>query len=266
MKKHIYLALVCATALVGCQEKAPECKFHTTTLTMTVKKSDWKFDDKEKFFFCAFDAPEITTKIYNTGSWTMHRKMNFNSPNEYQVALPSNTFKNDTLTEEAVVHYTQYIDFRIGVGFVEIQLTNSDYLYGQEPPETMQFRLQANDAIIDLTLMQNDWIFDEELKQYYYHFNVPEITEDVYNYGHWSIAREYNYGTADAYQVDLPMSCFMTDTLKENVIVHYTQQINYLVGVGLIEVQLTNSDYYYDVDNGNPIPPEEMHFRMQLTY
>jgi len=266
MKKHILLAFVCALVLVGCQEKSPECKYHKVSLNLTVKQPDWKFDDKARLFYYAFDVPEITRNVYDFGEWSLNREFDVKTNYPYQVPLPMNTFKCDTLQEDAVVYYTQYIDYRVGVGYVEIQLTNSDYLYGQENPESMSFRLQANDAIVDLTLLQADWKFDEGTKQYYYHFNVPEITEDVYNFGHWSVAREYNYGTADAYQVDLPMSCFMTDTLREQSLVRYTQQVDYRVGVGYVEVQLLNSDYFYDLKDGKPIHPEDMYFRLQLTY
>lgn len=266
MKKHFLLALVCALALVGCQNNGSDCYFHKQTINRTVRQSDWQFDNKGKLFYCYFDVPEITRDVYDKGSWTVYREYNHNTSNAYQAALPMNLFINDTLTEDAVVYYTQYIDFRIGIGYVEVQLTNSDYLYGEENPESMLFRLQANDIIRNLTVLHDDWQFDEGTKQYYYHFDVPEITSEVYNDGHWTISREYNYGTAEAYQVDLPMSCFMTDTLTENPIVRYTQQIDYVIGVNFFEVQLVNSDYFYDTVDGKPIPPKEMRFRLQLTY
>ena len=110
-------------------------------------------------------------------------------------------------------------------------------------------------------MQQADWQFDEETKQFYYHFEVPEITEDAYNLGQWSISREYNYGTADAYQVALPLSSYMTDTVQVESTVNYSQHLDYAVGVGFVEVFLTISDFYYD-----DFTPEAMLFRLQLTY
>ena len=125
---------------------------------------------------------------------------------------------------------------------------------------------------LDLTVIQKDWQFDSELMQFYYHFDVPEITGNVYNYGTWTISREYNKGYKDAYQVALPMSYFGHDTLPDGAIVYYTQHIDYRLGVGYVEVQVTNSDYPYPVDpaTGKPVPgdftPEDMDFRLQLMY
>lgn len=114
---------------------------------------------------------------------------------------------------------------------------------------------------LDLRVMQVDWQFDDNTLQYYYHFDVPEITPFVYNYGNWSISREYNSGTKDAYQVALPQSVYMTETLSDGSIAYYTQHIDYRVGIGYVEIQLTNSDYYYEQEK-----PENMLFRLQLIY
>ena len=39
-------------------------------------------------------------------------------------------------------YYQQHIDYIYGVGFVEVDLTISDYIYGDFTPESMLFRLQ----------------------------------------------------------------------------------------------------------------------------
>ena len=114
---------------------------------------------------------------------------------------------------------------------------------------------------LDLRVMQADWQFDDNTQQYYYHFDVPEVTPFVYNYGNWSISREYNSGTADAYQVALPQSVYMTEELADGSIAYYTQHIDYRVGIGYVEIQLTNSDYFYEQEK-----PENMLFRLQLIY
>ena len=118
---------------------------------------------------------------------------------------------------------------------------------------------------LDLTVVEADWLFDQDAGQFYYHFDVPEITAHVYNYGNWTVCREYNFGTKDAYQVSLPESRYMweevTESTGEKYIVYFTQHIDYRVGIGYVEVQLTNSDYVYDAHN-----PETMHFRLQLIY
>ncbi len=124
-------------------------------------------------------------------------------------------------------------------------------------------KLQA--ITLDLTVKHPDWKFDVDAQQYYYRFEVPEITWNVYNYGNWSISREFNNGTEDAYQVALPMSSYMVDyeitSANDTIPVYYTQHIDYRVGVETVDIQLTNSDYFYTDEN-----PEDMLFRLQLIY
>ncbi|MBR6493544.1 MAG: hypothetical protein IKT13_06365 [Paludibacteraceae bacterium] len=120
---------------------------------------------------------------------------------------------------------------------------------------------------LDLLIERGDWEFDNETMQFFCHFDIPDITADIYDNGNWSICREFEKGTKDAFQVALPMSMFMTDTLSDNSVVYYTQHIDYRLSVGYVEIQLTNSDYLYPTDEkGKLIPPYEMSFRLQLIY
>ncbi len=273
MKKQVIIALfaLASIGLTSCitGTTVEECKCKKETFDLSTRNSEkgWEFDPIARQYFCHFDVSAISASIYNFGNWNMSREFGKGFPGAYQVQLPMSQFKADTLTEPTVVYYTQYIDYRVGVGYVDIQLTNSDYLYSKENPETMYFRLQANTTVLDLTLAQADWKFDENTNQFYYHFEVPEITSSIYNAGQWSICREYNKGTVDAYQVALPTSCFMTDTLYNNPVVNYTEHIDYRVGIGYVEIQLTNSDHVYLQDlSGKYIKPDDMDFRFQIVH
>lgn len=128
-------------------------------------------------------------------------------------------------------------------------------------PTPCQFHKKTIDLVVD----QDKWAFDNDTKQFYCHFDIEELTADVYNYGEVSISREYNSGTKNAYQVALPMSQYMVEEVDDGqggtTNVYYTQHIDYRVGIGDVEVQLTNSDYFYEAQN-----PESMIFRLQLTY
>ena len=128
--------------------------------------------------------------------------------------------------------------------------------------EKQQYHAQT----FDLVVMQPDWKWDKETEQFYYSFNVPNITRDVYNFGTVTISREFNQGTKDAYQVALPMSTYLYENFydeQDSLIntVYYTQHIDYRYGIGYVDIQLTNSDYFYGQDN-----PESMVFRLQLVY
>ena len=123
---------------------------------------------------------------------------------------------------------------------------------------------------IDLPVKQNEWMYDINNDQFYAHFELKEITANIYNYGNFSIHREYNSGLNAAYQVALPESKFMTEVINNNgtqTILYYTQLVDYRVGVGYVDIQVTNSDFSYPIDDQkNLINPEEMLFRLQLIY
>ena len=252
--------------LNSCNTSEP-CRFNKKTIDMPVPSSSWKFDKDNKQFYVHFDIKDITADVYNYGNFSLHREYNFGTNDAYMVALPLSVYNTDTLEELSVVYYTQYIDYRLGVGFLDIQLTNSDYMYGAENPETMFFRLQAGTVTLDLTINQADWQFDEGTSQYYHRFELPELTSEIYDFANWTVCREFNKGTTDAYQVQLPSSMYMTDTITTNPLVYYTQHIDYRVGIGYVEVQVTNSDHLYFEDAaGNIINPEDMRFHMQLMW
>ena len=149
MRKHLFIGIVAllAICLTSCKEEAPECAYHSDTLDLTVLHEDWQFDDGTMQFYYHFDVPEITAQVYNYGNWTICREYNAGGQNAYQVALPQSIYMAENVVDPvtrdtSVVYYTQHIDYRLGIGFVEIQLTNSDYFYSPEKPEDMSFRLQ----------------------------------------------------------------------------------------------------------------------------
>ena len=122
-----------------------------------------------------------------------------------------------------------------------------------EPSERM------HKQTIDLNVKASSWIWDAGANMYYCHFDLPELTGDIYNYAEVSINREYNTGSSKAYQVALPETTYLTEKVN-NQDYFYQQHIDYAYGVGFVEIFLTFSDYVYDQQ------PDPMIFRMQLTY
>ena len=112
---------------------------------------------------------------------------------------------------------------------------------------------------IDLNVKASSWIWDAGANMYYCHFDLPELTSDIYNYAEVSVNREYNTGSSKAYQVALPETTYLR-TVVNNQDYFYQQHIDYAYGVGFVEIFLTFSDYVYDQQ------PNPMVFRMQLTY
>ena len=145
MRKKIIISLLAVMAMgfTACQKQnVPECKYHSQTLDLTVKQPDWQWDSGSLQYYFHFDVPEITSYVYNYGNWSICREFNAGTGDAYQVALPMSTYMVYAINDSTDGYYTQHIDYRLGIGYVEVQLTNSDYFYDEEKPENMLFRLQ----------------------------------------------------------------------------------------------------------------------------
>ena len=147
MKKYVFICLMALIGIVmtSCQTNEP-CKFNKKTVDLNVTQDKWKFDDGANMFFCHFSVPEITAQVYNYGEFSIHREYNSGTNNAYQVALPETTYKSEDIDNGdgtySTVYYQQHIDYIIGVGFVEVFCTISDFYYEGFTPEAMVFRLQ----------------------------------------------------------------------------------------------------------------------------
>lgn len=139
------------------------------------------------------------------------------------------------------------------VALMGLGMTGCTINSSSEPSERM------HKQTIDLNVKASSWIWDAGANMYYCHFDLPELTGDIYNYAEVSINREYNTGSSKAYQVALPETTYLTEKVN-NQDYFYQQHIDYAYGVGFVEIFLTFSDYIYDQQ------PDPMVFRMQLTY
>ena len=140
------------------------------------------------------------------------------------------------------------------VAMMGLGMTGCTINSSSEPSERM------HKQTIDLNVKANSWVWDAGANMYYCHFDLPELTSDIYNYAEVSINREYKTGTKDAYQVALPETTYLT-TVVNNQDYFYQQHIDYAYGVGFVEIFCTISDYYYE-----GFTPDAMKFRLQLTY
>ena len=158
MKKYLFISLLAGMACMSSctyptyvteEIVGEECKFNKKTVELAVTRNLWDFDQSTGQFFCHFDVPEITEKVYLYGEVSINREYNSGKKNAYQVALPETSYKveeeYDEETGELIntFYYAQHIDYVYGIGFVEIFYTISDYYYPEgESPEAMLFKLQ----------------------------------------------------------------------------------------------------------------------------
>ena len=147
MKKYVFICLMAliGIAMTSCQGNEP-CKFNKQTVDLSVKQSQWEFDDSANMFYCHFDVPAITANVYDYGEFSIHREYYSGTQKAYQVALPETTYKYEDIDNGdgtySTVYYQQHLDYAIGVGFVEVFCTISDFYYEGFTPEAMLFRLQ----------------------------------------------------------------------------------------------------------------------------
>ena len=132
--------------LTGCQRNEPQMQ--KKTIDLKVNKSEWVFDNNLGFYYCQFDVPELTSNVYNYGEVSVSREYNSGTADMYQRPLPLTDYKREQLVDSAgkpideYVNYQEHIEYLHGPGFVEIDLTISDFIYDGFVPDAMLFRLQ----------------------------------------------------------------------------------------------------------------------------
>lgn len=119
-----------------------------------------------------------------------------------------------------------------------------------------EYVYQYNKENLNLHIESSDWKWSNN-GYYFYTFSVPELTQNIYNYGTVLCYREYNQGTVNAYQIALPYIQTKTDGTDT-----YQQFIDFSYLTGVVEIVLTNSDLKYDVTTA----PESMDFHLALVW
>lgn len=128
----------------------------------------------------------------------------------------------------------------------------------------------VNFKIIDLEVQSKAWQYSGYVDNNYFRaeFEVPELTEDIYNNGVVQVYREYDTGTANAVQLLLPNTRHkeysVQDENGETLWGFYSETTDYEYGIGKLNVFFTASDFAYEEDM--TIEPEDMHFRLVMMW
>ena len=121
------------------------CKFHAFTRELNVAAGDWQWDNGARMYFAHFDVADLTNEVFQYGVITVSHEYAAEKP--YLVVLPETMYKEVSIDNgdgtSSPYYFQQHIDYAVGVGFVEIFITISDYYYEDFTPEAMKFRLQA---------------------------------------------------------------------------------------------------------------------------
>ena len=132
-KRILFAVLVCVfVGLSSCTYNSPKEVIYESnfkTLDLRVRASDWQ--DGGGFYYCGFNVPELTAYIYDNGIVTCSHEYD----NGTKFLLPQTIHNEDADGNR----YTTTIDFLFSVGYVEIGITNNDFI--NNAPEDMCFRL-----------------------------------------------------------------------------------------------------------------------------
>ena len=152
MKKLFFIAMMAAVSMVfaGCEKNEPckcqpqvPCSFHKTTVDIPVAASEWQFDTNTREYFVHVPVEALTQEVYDFGDVTIFHEYHPGTQSAFQVVLPETTYEEIIENNEAY-HYQIHYNYAIGVGFVEIMITISDFYYDDYTPVDAMFRMQLS--------------------------------------------------------------------------------------------------------------------------
>ena len=128
----------------------------------------------------------------------------------------------------------------------------------------------VNFKIIDLSASGSQWQYSNMNDNNYYiaSFNMPEITQEIYDNGLVQVYREYDTGTDNAVQLLLPNTRHKEEAIVndegDTVWLFYSETTDYEYGIGKLNIFFTCSDFEYELTP--TIVPEDMHFRCVIMW
>lgn len=152
MKKYLIIGLLAVMVLgmTSCStcdckhEPTIPCQFNKVNVDFQVPASAWAWDANNGWFSYYYETPIITPAIYDYGTWTMSHEYNPGTNNAYLIQLPEISYIPDEDASGNIIgYYSQRLDYQVGVGYVCVYVTNSDYAYLPGwTPDNMYFHMQ----------------------------------------------------------------------------------------------------------------------------
>lgn len=122
--------------------------------------------------------------------------------------------------------------------------------------------------VIDLKVTSWNYTDTPNNNYFYADFNVPELTQFIYDYGMTQCYIEYDSGTEQRTQQLLPCVRHkeeqVTNADNTTTWVFYTETIDYDYVVGNVRIYYTLSDFNYELDTS--FVPSAMNFRLVLLW
>lgn len=123
----------------------------------------------------------------------------------------------------------------------------------------------ASFDIVMLEVPAKAWVYSGQTDNNYFcaTVEVPELTEDAFDFGVISAYRTYNYDSNDASQIALPY-VRLCEEVYDTETFYYTETVDYEYGIGWVNIYYTVSDFIYEVDP--TYAPVDMQFRLVIAY
>ena len=120
---------------------------------------------------------------------------------------------------------------------------------------------QSNIISFTMNISQDGWMYSnlENNNFFWASFDMPEITEDVFDNGLIKIYRTYDFTSANPVQIELPNVRQAEYQISGDDWGFYTEVIDYEISIGSVTIFYTASDFDYELNE--EFIPDDMEFR-----
>lgn len=153
-----------------------------------------------------------------------------------------------------------------GQAFFSDVAYDEDYVYitladGTQVNIPRKPQSSSNVIAFTMEISQDAWMYtNTENNNYFWaSFDMPEITEDVFDNGLVKIYRTYDYWTDNPVQIELPHVRQAEYQISGDNWGFYTELVDYEISIGSVTIFYTASDFDYELDES--FIPDDMQFR-----
>lgn len=144
-------------------------------------------------------------------------------------------------------------------------LDGLDGLPGRDGRDGLDGVASIKTVIVNVPRKSWEYSYKDSNNYFYATVDIPEITEDAFDYGLVKMYRLFDYDKSTAAQVEMPYIRHNEWTPGDedgdgyDDWYFYSEQVDYEIGIGYIFIRYSVSDFDYELDES--FIPEDMQFR-----